>query len=351
MILRKLSAGYVTALAILAGAVALGAIQNIVFIRSLGTDWETQAVWIGLAVLSAGLKIRAPLTPGWHKSPALLAAFGVALAFDVLCAIGHGAQTRGAKLDAHAAVISKRAEAAATVQRLERELASLVPAAEARRPIAAVAVALDTLKTSSGCMRDESWRQCPVILAPLKTELAEAHAAERRAAEYKAARGRLSGQLDTAREALAAAPAPTHPDPQAKWLAETFGIAERAASSWQTVLGMLILELGVVAGAIMANQAKQPAPKPVAPPSQPKPVRKQGAGAEQALETMRRIVAGQLVAAGVSVSGRTLEGSQTALALACGCSQPSVAKWLAELQSAGQVAITKAGRTTRVTLL
>lgn len=362
---RKLDWHLLTAAAVLIGAVVLGAAQNIVFVRSLGTDFETTTVWVGLAVLAAVLKVRIPFTEGWRCKRVLVLTFVAAMAFDLLCAYGHGALSRGSKLKDFAAAKQARAETVATIDRLERELSAVPAARGPARPASVVKVALDAAKVENGCQRDETRNLCPIKLAPLKAELAAAESAEGKAAEAGKTRARLERELSAARDKLEREPLPAHPDPQAQWIAETFGIPEHIAASLQTFLGMAILELGVIAGALMA-ETRAPAPNSPATPDKPQPKQRTppapvaggtainkpaGAGIASALETLKRIAAGQLAAAGVTVEGGQLVASQTALALACGCSQPTMGRWLQELEAAGSIRAQRHGRVTRVEIL
>lgn len=339
-----------TALAVLAGAVGLGAAQNVIYIKSLGTDLGSSAVWIGLAILSGLLKLRIPATPKWRRDPLLLGAFAAALAFDIFCAFGHGAQTRGTKLETYAAERARGASLASEVSRLETELSAIKVVEAPNRPSSALRAQLESVKASSGCMRDEHRNQCPVILGQIKTDLASAISVEAQVESATNRREIVSHELSKARESLKSFTPPAHPDPQAAWIAATFGTSERFAASWQTVLGMLILELGVVAGAIMLERSQDAPPRRAEPtsPKQPNSPPKRGQGAEHALETLRRVASGQITAVGLTVAGSTITGSQTALALACGCSQPTIGRWLQELDTAGKLRVGKVGRLTTV---
>lgn len=349
------NSGTVTALAIVAGAVGLSAWQNVVYISSLGHTLEDTSVWIGLALLSGAVKLRIPFTANWLRSPVLVCAFGVALAFDIMCAVGHGAMTRGSKLEAYEATRAKHHALQGEVTRLENELARVPVHEQTGRNSDAIRVQLASLKASTGCVRDETRGNCPIVLASVKTELANAEAAERRADDDGQRRAVLDAELSAARAALKGHEVPAHPDPQAAFLASTLGIPERFAASWQTVLGVLILELAVIAGAIMADKARtsstSPAPAPPAPKA-PKPrAAPKGAGPDAALATLHDVAKGASCA-GLTVQGRTISGTQRAYALAFGCSPPTATRWLKALDARGvlQMNASASGRETKVTL-
>lgn len=350
-----------TALAVLAGAVALGAAQNVVFTSSLGNSDETRAVWIGFAILAALIKLRVPLTDGWSSNKVLVATFCAALAFDVLCAFGHGAITRGAELERYQRATIERGELRLRVERLERELDALPAPSAPKESVAALTARYQGAVASSRCTGRESQAWCIKRLAPYIEAIEQARLVAATYGDADKTRDAKEREIRLVRAELDSHKLPAHPDPQAqaivRALAGVWDISDSFAASLQTAVGMVLIELAVIAGAIMLHApARQPAPPAPASHSPSTPRGGPGKPARPArtpdsiLQAIRALASGQTTAPGVTGHGDSLSCSQTALGLALGVSQPTAARYLRELEATGLVEVERDKSRTTVTV-
>lgn len=347
------------------GAVAAGAVQNVKFAQSLsGEDGATNWPFMAGVALAAAGKVGIPIFERWYRNVWLAVMFAACVAFDLLCAYGYGALTRGSRLEEYESATRLHYSRGLEVARIERELAALPVLEGPARSEAAEANAMHAAAARMSCLdragKIAATRDCTVALASLSGAVVAARDLELKAAERRAQREKLAGDLDAARKALELAPLPTKsPDPQAAQLAKALGISERSASMIQTYFLAAIIEASLFGGAaaleLSGRDKTPPPPGPGSPkrtppaPQGPTPGPKSKASGAAILALLRGIRDGKIPARGLTVAGGAIEGPLEAWAAALGIASKSTARRrLSELAAIGDIKATFGRSGTRV---
>jgi hypothetical protein len=329
------------ALLILAGATlaVVGGYNNALFWALIMAPVSAQAqiAFVVVSIACGAIKILVPAyaaasSIAWRRMPAAaLAAFAVAILFDVASGLGYAGMTRAAAT-ADQREANRRYETADTVARKARDVLAGLPAPA--RSLERVRSDLATQEAmAGGCDGKRGNLTVCVPVHKLRGEAAE-HVAHDKAREA----------VGVAEHALSVIPAPRDPDPQLAAIGralDMFGLSvkrERLEAAWGLLM-LLLLEFGAfpLIAFAMAPGGSDHSPKPGLPgASQPLPPPQPVTGEQAALLA---VLAGYAADADGWVSAPL-----TRLEQACGRSTTTISRDLAALVAAGKLAKRSSGR-------
>lgn len=334
-------------LATVIASVAL--VVSISFYSSYGTDDATQAVFIVLAVISAGVKFVAPAAAAGLRGfrfvqACLWVGFAAAVVFDSFGVAGYVEMTYGSKSGEASRYADDYKKASGDVSKLETEYRDY----SATRPTAEVAAALEAAKGLAGnCGPRRAHMDVCKAVSDLEQEQARADERDKREKLWREAKAKFDKLTKPSVTA----------DPQAAVIARLGSrIGFEGLSDFVAlIISILIFIFFEVVGpalmfAALHGQSTKPEPKSVPAEAARKPAKRQAKSnpaTSISLEALRALSSGD----GVAWRDGRLVASQRALGSALGISGATANKILGALRDAGSISTRTVPEGTEITFL